>query len=1268
MKAKTSKHHLWIKRLCCFVLAFAMVFSSLTITPQAAETSTERGTTAKATEMTDSKMATYPSVMEYKTNGETFSLKDSSRFTIISNNFTLMNETLENDLKLLSSEFTELELTTASMNIVYGSDSTVTAGDIVIRMEEPSDDISPEAYTITIGDYAEVCATGEAGIFYGIRTIQKTLLLNDGKMDCGTITDEPSVDVRGLHLDNARKMFTKEWILALIKDLSYQNINTLQFHFSENEGYRLESSTLEAIDGWKYPSDGYYTKEDILDIVEECQKYHIEFVPSLDSPGHMTYVLNYLPDSWDSTSLWPSDYRSAQTFNIFEKDECREFLKSLFTEYAEFFSEAGCKHFNIGGDEFLNNFGNMTNDQYITVMNYFNEIAALVKSYGMTPRAWNDGLMYSGYTGYTLDPDIEICYWSGAAKCATIADFAANGNKVINMVDAYMYFVLGSWWESSANPVGSRVFNEWDPGHTASSAVAGDQSTKYPYADWLAGASFAIWCDSPNRKTEQQIASDIYMRTRAMADRSWNPTATLTYEELESNCNKLGHAPGYDGNELPAPGEVLMEGNYGTLILHYVDTDGTTLKNDRILYGMPDDPYTITPDQIYGYRFVSMDRDAEGIYEADVTVNVTLTYELYTDKTELQEAADRAHSANVFIPATYGDYKEALKTAKKLLADTKAGQAEVDAALETLLAAEAKLVALDRVDLYLEVTYPIASAGYTASSYADYTAALTAAEPLLTKTELTQEDYDAALNNVLAKKAALTQVPASDLITITSTDDTYSTWNNNYPLSNMLDNDLSTWAWLADAQHVDDVVLFTFAKPVTLNSFRFQAYENAGNDVFTDAVVEISTDNQNWTEIGTLKGDTDKTFDAQGASVQYLRIRVVSGADYWVQIAEVSFDFETSDVVDKSALTDAIAAAKALNKADYTAASWTILKAALKNAEEVNSDDTVALGEVTAAANALLGSIEALESSAEEVEERVVYRLSGSDRYETAYKVADTYKEVLGVDKFETVIVATGTNFADALSGSYLASVKNAPILLTNGKNNNIAQLCSYLDTNVVNGGKVYLLGGTGAVSQKVEDTLKTAGYTVNRISGKSKYETSLKILTEAGITGSELIVATGTNFADSLSASATGRPIMLVKPNANLSTAQKEVLNSMKGATIFIVGGTGAVSAAIEEELSAYGEIVRLSGSDRYKTSVKIAETFFDDVTSAVVANGTKFPDGLCGGPLAAALNAPLLLTKDGNTTAAAGYIADNEITSGYVLGGTNALSDQTAAEVFGL
>ena len=297
------------------------------------------------------------------------------------------------------------------------------------------------------------------------------------------------------------------------------------------------------------------------------------------------------------------------------------------------------------------------------------------------------------------------------------------------------------------------------------------------------------------------------------------------------------------------------------------------------------------------------------------------------------------------------------------------------------------------------------------------------------------------------------------------------------------------------------------------------------------------------------------------------------------------------------------------------------------------------------------------------VEDSEVVRLFGQGRYDTAYAVANELKAVLGVEKFEAAVVATGTNFADALAGSYLAVEKNAPILLTNGKDDNVAQLHAYIKENVAEGGKVYILGGEGAVPAAVD---KIDGYKVERLFGNSRYDTNLAILEEAGVTGDSIIVATGKTFADSLSASAAKLPILLVKPDETLNDAQKAVLTGMKN--IYIVGGDGAVSASYEAELKAFGTVTRVYGDSRYDTSVEIAKTFCKDAEKAVVASGKNFPDGLCGGPLAAALNAPLVLTKDGGTAAAAAYVAKEAITGGYVLGGDGALTDATVVEVFAL
>ena len=295
-----------------------------------------------------------------------------------------------------------------------------------------------------------------------------------------------------------------------------------------------------------------------------------------------------------------------------------------------------------------------------------------------------------------------------------------------------------------------------------------------------------------------------------------------------------------------------------------------------------------------------------------------------------------------------------------------------------------------------------------------------------------------------------------------------------------------------------------------------------------------------------------------------------------------------------------------------------------------------------------------------------VYRIYGSNRYETAFKTADTLKETLGIDKFDTVIIANGTNFADALAGSYLAAKKSAPILMTDKKDANIQTLQKYIKANVKADGTVYILGGYAALPESIDKGL--TGYTVKRLAGNDRYATNLKILEEAGVSNEIIVVCTGKNFADSLSASATGMPILLV--DKSLSSAQKEFLSGLNGNLIAIAGGPAAVNSSIQNALGRYGTVVRVAGNNRYETSVLVAYSFFENPNSAVLALATNFPDGLSGGPLAYAIDSPLLLTNgsSSNYYITSDYSNAFGITSGYVLGGPGLVTDRAVRTIFGL
>lgn len=293
-----------------------------------------------------------------------------------------------------------------------------------------------------------------------------------------------------------------------------------------------------------------------------------------------------------------------------------------------------------------------------------------------------------------------------------------------------------------------------------------------------------------------------------------------------------------------------------------------------------------------------------------------------------------------------------------------------------------------------------------------------------------------------------------------------------------------------------------------------------------------------------------------------------------------------------------------------------------------------------------------------------VYRIAGKNRCETAFKIANETKKQLGVEEFETIIVASGKNFADALTGSYLAKVKSAPIIMSNGTND--SDIKSYVRRNLSSEGTVYILGGTSAVPATLEDAL--SAYHVVRLAGDTRLKTNIEILREAGVTDEEIIVATSTNFADSLSASAAGKPILLVNNKlGGLTEEQRDYLDTLKSDTFYIVGGTSAVSSDIAGEFIIYGSVERLGGATRFETSVMIAEEFFDEPTTIVLAYSKNFPDGLAGGPLAMSLNAPLILTATGKEDVAADY-AYGMAENGYVLGGTGLISNAATQNVFDL
>ncbi|MCA0170445.1 cell wall-binding repeat-containing protein [Bacillus sp. RAR_GA_16] len=282
--------------------------------------------------------------------------------------------------------------------------------------------------------------------------------------------------------------------------------------------------------------------------------------------------------------------------------------------------------------------------------------------------------------------------------------------------------------------------------------------------------------------------------------------------------------------------------------------------------------------------------------------------------------------------------------------------------------------------------------------------------------------------------------------------------------------------------------------------------------------------------------------------------------------------------------------------------------------------------------------------------ENSVDRTSGETRYETAVEISKK-----GWESADTVVIARGDKFPDALAGAPLAYKYDAPILLTEQNRLNAAVK---KEIKRLGAKKVIVLGGTSAISSYTEYELKGLGLKVDRIGGENRYETAVNIAAKLDGSPEVSILANAFDFPDALSvasyAAKNGYPIVLTDDD-QLPAVSKKILNATDKQ--IVVGGESAINEKIEGSLS---NAVRISGENRYATSAAIATVLTPNADTAVVATGMKFADALSGSVLAAKEDAAILLVKkDEIPEKIAEAIEQNGINNFHILGGPNAISD---------
>ncbi|MDL2310446.1 cell wall-binding repeat-containing protein [Peptostreptococcaceae bacterium OttesenSCG-928-C18] len=289
-----------------------------------------------------------------------------------------------------------------------------------------------------------------------------------------------------------------------------------------------------------------------------------------------------------------------------------------------------------------------------------------------------------------------------------------------------------------------------------------------------------------------------------------------------------------------------------------------------------------------------------------------------------------------------------------------------------------------------------------------------------------------------------------------------------------------------------------------------------------------------------------------------------------------------------------------------------------------------------------------------------VNRYNGANRYATAVK--------LSKDKYFTsqnVIITSGIDYPDALSAVSLSKQINAPILFVTS-----TYLPSETKSEIKRLGakNVFVVGGESAVNNDVYNELKSIAGNAERISGVSRTHTAVKIAEktrEYSKSVDTAILVSSESYADALSSGPVSGnntyPILFTSAGGIDEHTENFIKNNVN--RVYIIGGTSSVSTEVGDFIrNKLGKNVkRIVGSNRYDTSIKIANEFFTKTDTAYLATGTNFADALAGGAAGAKDIAPMYLVAGDNvSTSLKNNINSAGVSNAIILGGTSSVSKE--------
>lgn len=331
--------------------------------------------------------------------------------------------------------------------------------------------LKAEAYTLYIGAKGIQLTAGHAhGLLNGLQTLRQLVMQSDKAANVSlpylSITDAPAFSWRGIELDVARHFFSKQYIFRVIDLLSFYKMNSLHLHLSDDQGWRLEIKKYPKLTeqgAWRtYNSHdsvclekakdnpdfalekehlitrdgktlygGYYTQDDMREIIAYATRKHIQIIPEIDMPGHMMVATKAYPELIEGKAGW------GKTFSVPlnpGKHEVYEFVEGVLQEVIDLFPS---RYIHIGADEVEKTSWEQSDlckqlmqkegikDMHALQSYFVNRVNAFIKSKGKKAIGWDETLDGG------VDPSMTIMYWRGWVKDSP--EKAVRGNHELIM-------------------------------------------------------------------------------------------------------------------------------------------------------------------------------------------------------------------------------------------------------------------------------------------------------------------------------------------------------------------------------------------------------------------------------------------------------------------------------------------------------------------------------------------------------------------------------------------------------------------------------------------------------------------------------------------------------------------------------------------------------------------------------------------------------------------------------------------------------------------